>query len=73
MLINKVASLGDKHDARLAKIKSLHNTAREKMRKGLSDEKEFGQASRLKNENEMADKEIRSIYSKIFERLGVDR
>ena len=73
MLINKVASLGDKHDARLAKIKSLHNTAREKMKKGLSDEKEFGQASRLKNENEMADKEIRSIYNKIFERLGVDR
>ena len=69
-LLDAIMSLDKKNDERNKEISSLQEIAREKRKRGLSDEKEFEKASGLKKEIKGAEDEMRSIFNKIRASLG---
>ena len=69
-LLDAIMSLDKKNDERSKEISSLQEIAREKRKRGLSDEKEFEKASGLKKEIKGAEDEMRSIFDKIRASLG---
>ena len=71
--IDEIESLDKKNDERHDEMFVLLKNAREKRKRGLSDEKEFEKASNLKKEIKRTEEDMRSIYGKICERLGVGK
>jgi len=72
-LLDEIESLDKKNDERHDEISLLGEIARKKRKRGLSDEKEFEKAVNLKKEIKRAEEDMRSIYGKICERLGVGK
>ena len=73
VLLEKMMALDKKYEALQDEIGLQRDAASKIRKKGLSDEKEFERASGLAREREKVDKEIRSIYSEICGRLGVEK
>ena len=72
-LLDKMMALDKKYEALQDEIGLLRDAASKNRKKGLSDEKEFERANRLAKERKKVDNEIRSIYSEICGRLGVEK